>query len=319
MFFAACELGIFEQLTHGSSTPAQLAEHLKVHPAACHSLLMGLAQMGLVRRETDSFRNTELSLYLTSAAPTPLEPLAMWGSLFAPMWSHLSDGVRENSPRWQQTFGATQQETFTNLYQDPLALRRFGGLMNAYSVPQGKLLAGTFDFTPHSCVLDVASGPGGLIIEVGRKYPHLRGIVMDLPPVCALADEAILAAGLADRYHSQFADLFQGPYPAGADVVSLSWVLHDWNDEHCHEILRHCYNALPVGGKLLITESVLDHDRSGTPFAVLMSLHMLLLCEAGARERTSAEYRSLLEATGFRLDRLVRLDAPRDLMIATKL
>jgi hypothetical protein len=232
---------------------------------------------------------------------------------------NLGHAVRENSPRWQETFGSTQQETFANLYKDPAALRRFCGIMSAYSIPQGKLLAETFDFSPYRCILDVAGGTGGLIIEAGKRYPHLRGIVMDLPPVCALADEAIAAAGLGDRFTSQPADLFEGPYPEGADAISLSWMLHDWNDEHCRQILRRCHAALPAGRALLITESVLEADRSGTPFATLMSLHMLVLCEPGARERTEAEYAELLEATGFRVERLVRLNAPRDLLIATRL
>ncbi|HKD05082.1 MAG TPA: methyltransferase [Bryobacteraceae bacterium] len=142
---------------------------------------------------------------------------------------------------------------------------------------------------------------------------------MDLPPVCALADEAIAAAGLNDRFRSQPADLFEGPYPGGADTISLSWVLHNWNNEHCRQILRHCHAALPAGGMVLITESVLEPDGTGTRFATLMSLHMLVLCEPGARERTEAEYAELLDASGFRRERLIRLNAPRDLLIATRL
>lgn len=318
MFFAGCSLGIFEQLTDGPATAEELAEKLKVHPEACHRLLVGLAQMGLLNRFGESFVNSAMAEHATSRAAVPLEPMSLWGSLFYPAWGHVDDAVRENSPRWMQTFGASQQDTFANVYKDAAALRRFCGLMSAYCVPLGKLVAETLDFTPFQCVLDVAGGVGGLIIEVGKKYPHIRGVVMDLPPVCALADEAIEAAGLTGRFTSQSADLFAGPYPSGADVISLGWVLHDWNDEHCRQILKHCYNALPSGGALLITESVLDDDRGGTPFAVLMSLHMLVLCEPGARERTVGEYRSLLEDAGFQMERLVRLNAPRDLLVARK-
>jgi len=55
-----------------------------------------------------------------------------------------------------------------------------------------------------------------------------------------------------------------------------------------------------------------------TPFGVAMSLHMLLLCEPGARERTEDEYRTLLEESGFEMVKVVRLNAPRDLLIARK-
>jgi hypothetical protein len=247
-----------------------------------------------------------------------MEPMTVWGNLFAPMWAHLGDAVREYRPRWQQTWGCSQHDTFVNLYQDRKALRQFCGLMSAYSIPHGQLVAEAYDFSQHRCVLDVAGGAGGLIIEIGKRHPHMHGIVMDLPPVCALANEAIRAAGLSDRFQTRFADLFAGPYPAGADVISLAWILHDWNDEHCLQILRHCYDALPSGGALLITECVLDEDRSGTPFGVMMSLNMLVLCEPGARERTEDEYRMLLEEAGFELEKVVRTESPRDLLIARK-
>lgn len=50
-----------------------------------------------------------------------------------------------------------------------------------------------------------------------------------------------------------------------------------------------------------------------------MSLHMALTCEPGARERTWSEYRSLLESSGFGDMRVIRLDAPRDLIVARRL
>ena len=317
MLFAGCRLGIFEELAKGPASAAELATRLGFHEEAGRRLLVGLCRIGLLTREDDQFANTAVAHYLTSSAPVPLAHLELWGSLFYPAWNNLDSAVRECSPRWQQTFGATQQETFANLYKDPAALRRFCGLMNAYSIPQGRIVADAFDFSASHCVLDVAGGPGGLVIEIGKQHPHLRGIVMDLPPVCEVAGEAIAAAGLEDRFVARHADLFEGPYPSGADVITLSWILHDWNDDHCRQILRNCHAALPPGGVLLLIENVLEPDGSGSPFSTLMSLHMLVLCEPGARERTQSQHADLLRETGFRVERLVRME-PRDLLVARK-
>jgi methylase of polypeptide subunit release factors len=76
-------------------------------------------------------------------------------------------------------------------------------------------------------VLDVAGGSGGLSIQIGLKYPHLHGIIMDLPPVCKVAEEYIQASGLTARFTTAAADLFTGPYPSGADAIILSVILHD--------------------------------------------------------------------------------------------
>ena len=120
----------------------------------------------------------------------------MWGNPFYHMWEFLPDALREYGPRWQQALGASPVEVFAALYEDPARLRRFVQLTNANSVPQGQLMAEQFDFTPYQCVLDVAGGAGGMVIAIGQRYPHLRGIVMDMPSVCAIAKEYIRAGGL---------------------------------------------------------------------------------------------------------------------------
>jgi hypothetical protein len=49
-----------------------------------------------------------------------------------------------------------------------------------------------------------------------------------------------------------------------------------------------------------------------------MDLWMLLCCEPGARERSEAEYWSLLGEAGFQDIDIVRLKAPRDMIVARK-
>ena len=91
-------------------------------------------------------------------------------------------------------FNTTAEETFAALYEDPVRLRRFTQFMDSYSILQGEEIARRLDFTPYRCLMDVAGGPGGLSIAIGRHYPHLRGVIMDLPPVCTIAAERIAAA-----------------------------------------------------------------------------------------------------------------------------
>lgn len=317
-FTTACHLGLFDYLATTPATAEEIARHLTIHPDGCRRLLVMLTQLGLLHRDHEHFSNADLGSFLTSTSPVPLASLDMWGTLFYRMWEFLPEALREYSPRWHQAIGTTAQETFAAIYEDPVRLRRFCSTMDAYSIPIGQEIATRYDFTPHHCLLDVAGGSGALSQQIGRRYPHLRGIVMDLPPVCTVANEAIAANGLSERFTTAPADLFLGPYPGGADVITLSWILHDWSAEHCQQILYNCYTALPSGGVLLISESVLRDDGSGTPFAVAMALHMLVACEPGATERTEAQYQSLLEDAGFRAVEVVRLAGPRDLIIARK-
>jgi hypothetical protein len=158
----------------------------------------------------------------------------------------------------------------------------------------------------------------GQAIQIGLKHPHLRGIVTDLEPVCVVAREHITANGLGSRFTAVAADLITGPYPTGADVILLGHILHDWSDDTCRKILHNCAAALPANGVLLISESVLRPDFSGSNLANLKDLVMLVANEPDARERSEQEYRSLLDATGFDVVDVIRLEAPRDLLVAKK-
>ena len=317
-FFAACNMGIFDLLDKGPATAEELGKKLNVNPEGCRRLLVVLHRLDLVNRDTDHYSNTELGAFLTSASPSFLNGLAKIGRMIH-MWEYLPEALRTYGPVWQQALGTTSQEVFAGLYANPTELRRVTDYMNAYSVAIGQEIAERYDFTPHKCLLDVAGGPGGLSRQIGLKYPHLHGIVMDMPQVLEISREQIAADRLSDRFRTEVADLFDGPYPSGADVITLSWILHDWNDDNCRKVLGHCFAALPSGGVLLISESVMNEDFSGTSlWPELYSLFMLVVCETAAKERTESEHRELLEQVGFRDMKLIRFDAPRDLIVARK-
>jgi hypothetical protein len=68
--------------------------------------------------------------------------------------------------------------------------------------------------------------------------------------------------------------------------------------------------TLPLGGRLLVVQEVLP--AGDTPsFGKLLDLQMLLI---GGRERTEGEYRTLYEAAGFDLTRVIPTPAPLHVM-----
>jgi hypothetical protein len=316
-FVAAHDLGLFDALTTRPATLDDISGKIGIRPVACRRLLMLLVNLGLVERDGDRFSNAEIGELCSSRSPIKLGATSRINPFYA-MAGRLTHALREYAPQWQATLGVTAADAFAALYADPVGLREFADLMNAISVPQGRLIAERFNFAPYSCIMDVAGGPGGQSIAIGVRHPHLRGIITDLEPVCVVARENIATAGLDQRFAAVAADLIAGPYPTGADVILLGHILHDWSDDVCCQILRNCAAALPAGGALLISESVLSNDFSGSTVAHVKDLLMLLANESGARERSEGEYRELLDAEGFEVTDLLRLDAPRDLLVARK-
>ena len=85
-------------------------------------------------------------------------------------------------------------------------------------------------------------------------------------------------------------------YPTGARAYFLKYVLHDWPDDRCRQILAHLITAMQPGySKLLINEAVLP-DVGASWEQTSLDLYMMAL--ASAMERTEGQWRRLLGGMG---------------------
>ena len=94
---------------------------------------------------------------------------------------------------------------------------------------------------------------------------------------------------------------FTKPFPAGtrdpADAVLLSAILADWGPEERARILANAAVLLRPGGLLLVSETLLDEDRTGPLLPALLSLVMLAAMPGDSF--TFSELRTVLEEAGF--------------------
>ncbi len=67
--------------------------------------------------------------------------------------------------------------------------------------------------------------------------------------------------------------------PVGHDAILLSMILHDWGEDRDRAILQKCWAALPSGGMVIISELLVNDEKTGPPAAALMSLNMLVETE----------------------------------------
>ncbi|VVA90595.1 unnamed protein product [Arabis nemorensis] len=100
-------------------------------------------------------------------------------------------------------------------------------------------------------------------------------------------------------------DMFDA-VPQGHAIL-LKWILHDWSDEQCVEILKNCKKALPKDGKVIIVESIMPREISETDLATKVILHMDVVMMAktiGGKERTKEEFDYLAMEAGFKLPKI---------------
>ncbi len=173
---------MFDALGNQSMPLDALAGRIGLSPVACRRLLMVLV--------TSTSSNATATGFATPSWTTVLDLVRCrtWSdcegqSLLSHVRSTYQRPPRVPARDGSRRLAPLQQDAFATLYADPVRLREFAELMNAISVPQGRLIAEAFDFAPHRCIMDVAGGPGGQSIEIGLTPAHLRGIVMDMEPV----------------------------------------------------------------------------------------------------------------------------------------
>ncbi|KAL3754649.1 hypothetical protein ACJRO7_001839 [Eucalyptus globulus] len=208
----------------------------------------------------------------------------------------LGQCVREGGIAFQKAHGVEMWEfagdnpEFNKMFNDAMAC-------TAKIIMKAVLEAYGDGFSLVGSVVDVGGGTGGVIAEIVRAYPHIRGINFDLPHVVATAPAH-------DGVEHVGGSMFEA-IPK-ADAVFLKWVLHDWGDEDCVKILKNCRKAIASSdqkpGKLIMVDLVLlDREGSGGLFEdVGVTFDLLMMAhQSGGKERTESEWKVLLEQGGF--------------------
>jgi hypothetical protein len=299
--YAAAKLRIPDLLASGPRTIAELASDCDSNPAALERLLRALASIGLFAVEPNgSFRNTALTEVLRSDYSESQRD----GALFLPapfLWrpiGELYDSVRSGKAAFPRMFG---QQFFEYLAAHPDDAATFNSAMTQGVAWTSPALIAAYDFSHFQQLVDVGGGQGALLRDVLLANPRLRGILFDLPEVVAGASET-LEGDVAARSQIVAGSFFDS-VPAGASAYLMKGVIHDWPDDDAIKILQTIRRAIPPDGILLLVESLAGADARPT------GLSDLLMLVIGGRDRTEADFRSLLAATGYSLNRIINTAA----------
>jgi hypothetical protein len=295
--YAAARLGIADLLASGPKSIAELASDSGAHPPTLERLLRALVTLEMFTPTSDGrFCNTPLSETLRSDHPQSQRD----GALFLPapfLWrplGELYESVRTGEPAFQRIFG---QHFFEYLGAHPADAAIFNAAMTHGISWTAPALLAAYDFSRFQQLVDVGGGAGALLRDILAATPKLQGVLFDLPAVVAGASE-VLTGDIATRCRIVGGNFFES-VPDGADAYLLKGVIHDWPDDAAAGILRNTRRAMRPDATLLLIENMVD---SATSPAGLVDLVMLVI---GGRERTEADFRSLLAAAGFSLTRII--------------
>lgn len=294
--YVATELGIPNLLAEGPKDCTALAQSLGVNESALRRLLRLLVSVGIVSAvEGNGFGLTVTGKYLQAGIPGSVRDLAVLGGQpwHLQPWTELRHSITTGEPAFDKLHG---MGFFEYLSDHAEAAALFDSAMEAVVGRFADAAAASYDFSAASVIADVGGGNGKLLASILQRYGAARGLLFDLAAVVEGAPRQLEALGVSDRCTCVAGDFFK-QVPTGADVYMLSHVLHNWNDERAAAILRACRAAMTMEAKLLVFENVAGPQ----PDFYTAWLDLEMLVNFGGRERTEAEYRALLEQSGFRL------------------
>ncbi|HYM22950.1 MAG TPA: methyltransferase [Vicinamibacterales bacterium] len=310
------DAGVADHLGAGPKSVAELAKATGTNEDALYRILRLLASAG-VFEETGprTFRLTPAAELLQKNHPRSMRDLVHFiaDPFHFRVYANLDASLKTGRPAAEKTVGGP---IFEYLAKNPEYSEIFNRAMTGLSASIVPAALEAYDFGGIGTLVDVAGGHGELLMTVLKKYPAMRGILMDLDHVLAGAKPRIAAAGLAGRLQTASGDFFTA-VPSGGDAYIMKHIIHDWDDARAGQILTNVNKAMgATKGRVILLESVIQPGNAPDTGKV-MDIEMLAF--PGGRERTADEFRALFQQAGFELTSITPTHSPVCAIEARKL
>lgn len=294
--YVVTKLEIADYLQDGPKSIQEIAVFSQSNPESLQRILHMLAGFGIFEEQDVAiFANNEASTLLSKSNPNSLYSLStFYGEDIHTAWDQILKSVSSGIPAFQLAF---KQPVFSYFKEHPDRAALFQDAMKEKSTAVIKSSVASYNFGQFNSIFDIGGGYGHFLLAILKKYPHLNGMVFDVPEVIdtipkrnpqILQEQCKLCSG----------DFFDS-VPKGADAYLLKSVLHDWDDSKAEEILKNCRQAMGQSSRLLIVEVVLlPKDQS----VYANSMDVLMLAITGGKERSLASFSQMLDRAGFVLE-----------------
>lgn len=312
----AVEMELFTELAKRPGTGDDLQGRLGLHPRSARDFLDALVALGFLQRIDGVYHNTPATdRFLDKRKPSYIGGmLEMANQRLFGFWNHLTEAVRTGKPQNESKTGG--ESLFAALYADPARLKDFLKAMTGLSHGTNLAIAARFPWDKYRSFVDVGTAQGDLAVQVSLAHPRLAGSGFDLAEVGPIFEEYAEAQGVGHRLKFVPGDFFADRLP-NADVVMMGHILHDWDLNQKKELISKAWDAVPSGGALIVYDALIDDERRGNAFGLLMSLNMLIETTGGF-DYTGADCIGWMKETGFKDAYVEHLVGPDSMVVGVK-
>ena len=304
ILLTALELDVFTAVTTGG-TAAAVASERDLAVEGAERLLDALVSLGLLAKRGDVYASTPLAArFLAEGSPDDARDALRHNLSLWRRWSTLTDAVRAG-----HAVGAQEMAARGDDWTVPFIAAMHRGA--AQRAPQVVQAVGTDGVRR---VLDVGGGSGAYSIAFARASSDLHAEILDLPAVLPIAQGHVREAGLEGRVTTRAGDLRSDALGAGYDLVLLSSICHMLGPDENRDLLARAARALAPGGRVVVSDFILDEEGTAPRQAVLFSINMLVGTPSGRSYRES-ECRAFFTAAGLVDVRRIPLPGPAHLLL----
>ena len=287
---AAIELELFTKISKGAFTNSEIAESLGISTLNAERIVVACAALGLIENIGQGFTNApDVERFLVKDKVTYIGPWLLFNSLDFERWKDLALILKSDQKPKVLGLYENLDEEMAKIYHEATYTVGLGA---------GMLFSKYVDLSKRSLILDLGGGSGAYCIAAVQKYPHLKAIVLDFPPVCTIAKDFIAQWGMQDQIFTHAGDFTQDPLPHGADVMIMASNLPQYNTVVLKGILDKAFGALASGGEFHVVGETLDNDKSGPVGPAMWGLHEALFGSEG-RAHSELEVMGYLKDAGF--------------------
>jgi len=297
---AAAEIDVASALADGPRDVIALAPVLQCDERGLRLLMRALASEGVFEQVdgSDTFALNDAARALLPGRDGGMRELIVgWAghpAVYRGM-ERLADGIRRGQPAFEVAHGVG---FFDWLSAHDADLRAYQTAVGGEDPQEFVPMLDVVDLSSGSTVADIGGGGGGLLRAAVDRWPHLRGMLIELPATAAATEQRLKEAGYDDRIACVAANCLE-QVPAGADVYVMTTVLRYFDDTGAAIVLDNVRTALAGAAgprRVVLSEMPVDEGPAGSPGAIKSLVEYAL---SGGHDRTRAELERLLTAAGF--------------------
>lgn len=300
---AAIKLNVFDILEDVQDIK-EIADELKINIDSLQRLLNALVAMDFLEKKDESYLNKPISSkFLVKSSSEYYGNFILMNEESDSSWKELDKVIKTGSPVTGNNRGRLAKEGFTR------------AMHNNAQAP-AKALSKLIDFSNRTHLLDIGSGSGAFSIILTNKFDNLKATAIEHPAVCKTIKEYVEKEGDLNKINILEGDYFEVEFPVH-DVALFGQIFHSNSIDQNKFLLKKVYKKIEKDGIVIITEFLLNEDKTSPLFPALFSLNMLKQTKGG-RAYTFSEIKSWLKDIDFKNIEKHHLVGPHTAIVAYK-